>query len=110
MVKYKSTLKYTLLSTPRLCSNWFLRGSTAISHRQCSLTFMRERYLHRCSEQSFAIRAYAMSDVGRDVVSVHKLFAYGVVTTRLTFTIVKYCVQFNARDRVTDCFNFFQGI
>ena len=31
---------------------------------QCSLTFLRERYLHRCREQSFAIRAYAMSTVG----------------------------------------------
>ena len=42
---------------------------------------MRERYLHRCREQSFAIRAYAISAVGIDVVSVHKLFAYGVVST-----------------------------
>ena len=37
---------------------------------------MRERYLHRCREQSFAIRAFAMSAVGIDV---HKLFAYRVV-------------------------------
>ena len=43
---------------------------------QCSMTSMRERYLHRCREQSFAIRAQAMSAVGIDVVSVHKLFAY----------------------------------
>ena len=42
---------------------------------------MRERYLHRCREQSFAIRAYAMSALGIGVVSVHKLFAYGVVST-----------------------------
>ena len=40
---------------------------------------MRERYLHRCREQSFAIRAYAMNAVGMDVVSVHKLFAYRVL-------------------------------
>ena len=35
---------------------------------------MRERYLHR----SFA---YAKSGVGIDVVTVHKLFAYRVVST-----------------------------
>ena len=46
--------------------------STAISYPQCSLTLMHERYLHRCREQSFAVRAYAMSAVGIDVVSVHK--------------------------------------
>ena len=33
---------------------------------------MRERYLRRCREESFAIRAYAMSAVGIDVVSDHK--------------------------------------
>ena len=42
-----------------------------------ALTFLRDRYLHRCREQSFAIRAYAMSAVGIDVVSIHKLFAQG---------------------------------
>ena len=42
---------------------------------------MRERFLHRCREQSFAIRAYGRSAVGIDVMSVHKLFAYGVVST-----------------------------
>ena len=75
-----------LLSTPigvdyvfyahgrRLCSNWFRHGSTATSYPQCSLTFMREHCLHRCREQSLAIRAYAVSAVGIDVVSVHKLF------------------------------------
>ena len=46
-----------------------------ISYPQCSLTFLCESYLHRYREQSFAIRAYAMSAVGIDVVSVHKLFA-----------------------------------
>ena len=78
----------------RLCSNWFRHGSTTISYPQCSLTFMRERYLHRCQEQSFAIRAYAMSAVGIDVVSVHKLFAYRVVSTVSTDIVcshTKYC-------------------
>ena len=42
---------------------------------------MRERYLHRYREQSFAIRAYAKSAVGIDAVSVHKLFAYRVMST-----------------------------
>ena len=55
----------------RLCSNWFRHGSTTISYPQCSLTFLRERYLHRCREQSFAIRTYAMSAVGIHVVSSH---------------------------------------
>ena len=41
---------------------------------------MRERFLHRCREQSIAIRAYAMSAVGIAVVSVNKLFAYTVVS------------------------------
>ena len=67
---------------------------TTISYPQCSLTFMRERYLHRCREQSFAIRAYAMSAVGIDVVSVHKLFAYRVVSTVSTNIVsshTKHC-------------------
>ena len=51
---------------------------------------MRERYLHRCHEQSFAIRAYAMSAVGIDVVSVHKLFAYKVVSTVSTDIVSSY--------------------
>ena len=44
-------------------------------------------------EQSFAIRAYAISDVGIDVVSVHKLFAYGVVSTVRIDVVssMKYC-------------------
>ena len=42
---------------------------------------MRERYLHRCREKSFAIRAFDMSAVGIDDVSVHKLFAYRVMST-----------------------------
>ena len=48
--------------------------------------FMHERYLHRCCEQSFAIRAFAMSAVGINVMSVHKLFAYMVVSSH-----TKYC-------------------
>ena len=71
----------------RLCSNWVRHESTTISYPQCSLTFMRERYLHR----SFA---YAKSAVGTDVVSVHKLFAYRVVSTVSTDIVsshTKYC-------------------
>ena len=55
---------------------------------------VRECYLHRCREQSFAIRAYAMRAVGIDVVSVHKLFAYRVVSTVSTDIVsshTKYC-------------------
>ena len=71
----------------RLCSNWVRHGSTTISYQQCSLTFMRERYLHR----SFA---YAKRAVCIDVVSVHKLFAYRVVSTVSTDIVsshTKYC-------------------
>ena len=78
----------------RLCSNWFWHGSTTISYPQCSLTFMRERYLHRCRKQSFAIRAYAMSAVDIDVVSVHTLFAYRVVSiasSDIVSSHTKYC-------------------
>ena len=49
--------------------------------------FMRERYLHR----SFA---YAKGAVGIDVVSVHKLFAYRVMSTVSTDIVsshTKYC-------------------
>ena len=66
-----------------------VHGSTAISYPQCSLTFMRERCLHRCCEESFAIPAY----VGIDVVSVHKLFAYGVMSTvriNVVSSLMKY--------------------
>ena len=55
---------------------------------------MRELYLYRCREQSFAIRASAMSAVGIDVVCVHKLFAYWVVSTISTDIVsshTKYC-------------------
>ena len=38
---------------------------------------MRERYLNKCREQSFAIRAYAISAVGIDVVSVHTIRIQG---------------------------------
>ena len=37
--------------------------------------------MQNCREQSFAIRAYAMSAVGIDVVSVHNLFDYTVAST-----------------------------
>ena len=78
----------------RLCSNWFRHRFTAISYPQCSLTFIRERYLYRYREQSFAIRAYAMSAVGIDVVSIHKLFAYrfvNAVSTDIVSSHTKYC-------------------
>ena len=55
---------------------------------------MRELYLHGCHELSFAIRAYAMSAVGLDVVSVHTLFAYGIVSTvriDIVSSHMKYC-------------------
>ena len=55
---------------------------------------MRERYLRRCRVQSFAIRAYAMSAVDIDVLSVHKLFADGVVSTVRIDVVsnhTKYC-------------------
>ena len=51
------------------------------SYPQCSLTFLRERYVHKCREQSFAIPAYAMRTVGIDVVSSHTKYcriAYGI--------------------------------
>ena len=91
----------------RLYSNWFWHGRTTISYPQCSLTFMRERYLHRCCEQSFASRAYAMSTVGQDVVSVHKLFAYRVVSTVSTDTMcshTKYCrIAYGVTDNRMHC-------
>ena len=55
---------------------------------------MRERYLHSCREQSFAIYVYAMSAVGIDVVSIHKLFAYRVMSTvriDVVSSYMKYC-------------------
>ena len=58
-----------------------------VSTPQCSFTFMRERYLHR-------LFAYAKSAVGIDVMSVHKLFAYRVVSTVSTDIVsshTKYC-------------------
>ena len=59
----------------------------AASYPHCSLTFMRERYLHR-------MFAYAKSAVVIDVVSVRKLFAYRVVSTVSTDIVsshTKYC-------------------
>ena len=55
---------------------------------------MLERCLHRCREQSFVIRAYAMSAVGIDVMSIHKLFAYRAVSTvriDVMSSNMKYC-------------------
>ena len=53
----------------------------------------KKRYLHKCREQTFAIRAYAMGAVSIDVVGVHKLFAYRVVSTvRIDVSShMKYC-------------------
>ena len=75
--------KMPLLSTPMGVDYVVIDfdGSAAISYPQCSLTFMREHYLHRCCEQSFAVRVYAMSAVGIDVVRVRLLFAYRIVST-----------------------------
>ena len=55
---------------------------------------MHERQLHRCREQSFAIRVYDMNAVGIDVVNVHKLFAYRVMSTVRINVVsghMKYC-------------------
>ena len=41
----------------RLCSNWVRHGSTTISYPQCSLTFMRERYLAICIDHLHMPRA-----------------------------------------------------
>ena len=74
-----------------------------MSYPQCSLTFMRERYLHRCREQSFAIRAYDMSAVGIDVVSVHKLIAYRVMSTFCIDVVsghMKYCRWYH---KIAEC-------
>ena len=85
---------YIIVYARRLCRNWFRHESTTISYPQCSLTFLRERYLHRCQVHPFAIRAYAISAVGIDVVSVHQLFAYRVmstVSTNIVSSHAKYC-------------------
>ena len=67
---------------PVFWSRLFRRGPVEYNYPpQCSLTFLLERFLHRCREQSFAIRAYAMSAVGIDVVSSHTKYcriAYGI--------------------------------
>ena len=82
----QSDFTAVIVHARRLCSNLVRHGSTTISYPQCSLTFMRERYLHR----SFA---YAKSAVGINVVSVHKLFPYRVVSTvsRDIVSYTKYC-------------------
>ena len=51
-------------------------------------------YLHRCREQSFAISVFDLSAVGIDVVSVHKLFAYRIMSTVHIVIVsghMKYC-------------------
>ena len=85
-----------LLSTPMGLDNAVIVSiwKYNISNPQCSLTFLRERYLHRCREKPFSIRAYIMSAVGIDVASVHKLFAYRIVSTVSTDIVsrhTKYC-------------------
>ena len=74
-----------LLSTP-MGVDYVVIGFDMEVQPQCSLTFLHE--------QSFAIRAYAMSAVGINVVSVRKLFAYRVVSTVSTDIVSshkKYC-------------------
>ena len=80
----------SLLSTPMgvdyVVIGFDMEVQPLVTHN-AALTFMRERYLHR----SFA---YAKSAVGIDVVSVHKLFAYRVVSTVSTDIVsshTKYC-------------------
>ena len=70
------TVRFVFISCN--CVDYVVIGFDMEVYSQCSLTFMRERYLHRCRKQSFAIRAYAVSAVGIDIVSLHKLFAYRV--------------------------------
>ena len=86
----------------RLGSNWVRHGSTTISYPQCSLTFMHERYLHR----SFA---YAKSAVGTDVVSVHKLFAYRVMSTVSTDIVSSHMKHYRIAYGITRQQNALQG-
>ena len=60
---------------------------------------LRERYLHR----SFA---YAKSAVGIDVMSIHKLFAYRVVSTVSTGIVsshTKYCRNRIRYHKIAEC-------
>ena len=86
----------------RLCSNWVRHGSTTISYPQCSLTFMRERYLHG----SFA---YAKSAVGIDVASAHKLSAYRVLSTVSTDIVSSHTKYCRIADGITREQNALQG-
>ena len=61
---------------------------------------MHERCLHRCREQSFAFCAYAMSAVGIDAMSVHKLFAYRVMKTVSTDIVSSHTVL---QDSIMHC-------
>ena len=68
---------------------------------------MRERYLLRCCEQSFAIHAHVMSADSIAVVGVQKLFAYRVVSTVLIDFVsrhVKYCrTAYGSKDSRMHC-------
>ena len=68
---------------------------------------MRDGYLHRWREQSFAIRAYALSAVGIDVVSVHKLFANRVVCTVSTYIVSSHTYEILQNrilyDKIAEC-------
>ena len=86
---------YLLLSTPMgvdyVVIGFDMKVQPLVTHNAAGLS---ERYLHRCHEQSFAIRAYAMSAVGIGVMSIHKLFAYRFVSTVSTDIVsspTKFC-------------------
>ena len=70
---------------------------------------MQERYLHRCREQSFTIRAYAMSAVGIDVVSVRKLFTYRVASTVSQDIVSSHTKYYRIAYRITRQQNALQG-
>ena len=55
---------------------------------------MRERYLHRYREQSFAIHACAMSALGIDVVSDHKgrEQSYEILQNRIRYHKIAECI------------------
>ena len=60
---------------------------------------MRERYLHRCREQLFGIRAHVMNAVGIDAVSVPKLLniqdrehSYELLQNRIWYHKIAECI------------------
>ena len=73
------------------------------------MTFMHERYLHSCREQSFAIRAHAMNAVCIDVVSVHKLFAYRAVSIVSTYIVSSHTKNCRIAYGITRQQNALQG-